>query len=479
MTKIKIKTLLLLVLALPISCTDLDEDPKGLLTNENFYKTESDALAAVTSIYHAALNNGGITMYNRLMHLGMEVMSDDATAGTRMTNPDARAMAFLTLATTNDRVDELWRQHYVAINRANIAIARIPPIDMDETLKARLVNEAKFLRGLLYFNLVRLWGDVPLVVAEIGSLDNEAVQVSRTPTEEVYSQIIQDLTDAENLPATYAAADAGRATGGAAKALLAKVYLTREEWDKAASKSLEVINGPYGYALFEDFADVFNVATKNGKEHIFSAQCKSNVNGQGNRLASSCTPVGIPGVAAAGTDIPNPGVYELFDETDKRRDVTFFTSLVSPTNGRTYTFDHPHFYKYFDPEQTANPTESARNIPVIRFAEVLLIHAEAVNEASGPTEAAYESINQVRRRAGLEDLRGLSRDAFRDAVYLERRLELMFEFQRWFDLKRTGRLVEQLHAAGKPNAAEKHYFHPIPQREIDLNPKLVQNPYWE
>lgn len=461
-----------------ISCTDLNEVPKGLLTTEIFYKTESDALAAVTSIYHAALNNGGITMYNRLMHLGMEVMSDDATAGDRMTNPDARAMAFLTLATTNDRVDELWRQHYVAINRANIAISRIPPIEMDVTLRTRLVNEAKFLRGLLYFNLVRLWGDVPLILEETGSLSKEAIQVGRVSSEEIYHQIIQDLTDAEALPNSYSSADAGRATGGAAKALLAKLYLTREEWGKAVEKSLEVINGPYGYDLFEDFADVFNVATKNGKEHIFSAQCKSNINGQGNRLASSCTPVGIPGVAAAGTDIPNDGVYELYREDDKRRDVTFFTSLVSPTDGQTYTFE-PRFYKYFDHGQIGNPTESAKNIPVIRFAEVLLIYAEALNEVNGPTEQAYWGLNRVRERAGLENLSGLSQNELREAIYLERRLELMMEFQRWFDLKRTKRLVQQLHEGNKANAEEKHYFHPIPQREIDLNPSLIQNPYWE
>ncbi len=463
---------------LAVSCTDLEESPSGLLTSELFYKTESDALAAVTSIYNASLNNGGLTMYNRLMHLGMEILSDDATAGPRMTNPDARAMAYLTLSTTNDRVDELWREHYVAITRANIAISRIPHIDMNATLRDRLVREARFLRALMYFNLVRLWGDVPLVVEETGSLKADQIQIPRTPSEEVYTQIIHDLTDAESLPGSYSGADLGRATGGAAKALLAKVYLTRKEWDKAVAKSLEVINGPYGYDLFENFADVFEVATKNGKEHIFSVQCKSNVNGQGNRLASSCTPVGIPGVAAAGTDLPNAGVYDLYDDKDKRKSVTFFTSLISPANGQKYEFE-ARFFKYFDMDQIGNPTESARNIPVLRFADVLLMYAEALNESQGPVAAAYEAINRVRRRAGLEDLTGLSQSNFREAVYLERRLELMMEFHRWFDLKRTGRVLEQLHQWDKPNAQERHYLHPIPQREIDLNPRLVQNPGWE
>ncbi|MCE6987555.1 RagB/SusD family nutrient uptake outer membrane protein [Dyadobacter sp. CY323] len=460
------------------SCTDLNENPASLITTEQFYKTESDALAAVTSVYNAALNNGGLTMYNRLVHLAFEIMSDDAIAGLRVTNADVRSISVLSHSTTNDRVDELWRESYVAINRANIAIERIPQIEMDATLRTRLVNESKFLRALLYFNLVRLWGDVPLVLQEVNSLGKDAIQVGRTPKEAVYQQIIKDLTDAEALPKSFAGADAGRATGGAAKSILAKVYLTRQEWDKAAAKSLEVINGGYGYDLFENFADVFNVATKNGKEHIFSVQCKSNVNGQGNRLASSATPVGIPGVAAAGTDEPHADVYKLYAATDKRRDVTFFTSLVSPTTGKEITFP-PRFFKYFDMAQIGNPTESAKNIPVIRYAEILLIYAEAINESTGPTTEAYASINKVRNRAGLAPLAGLTKDTFREAVYLERRLELMFEFQRWFDLVRTKRMITDLHKAGKTNAAEKHYLHPIPQRELDLNPKLVQNPGWE
>jgi hypothetical protein len=460
------------------SCTDLNENPASLITTEQFYKTESDALSAVTSVYNAALNNGGLTMYNRLFHLAFEIMSDDAIAGLRVTNADVRTISVLSHATTNDRVDELWRESYVAINRANIAIERIPQIEMDAALRSRLVNEAKFLRGLTYFNLVRLWGDVPLVLTETSSLDKEGIQVSRAPKEEVYAQIIKDLTDAEALPNSFAGADAGRATAGAAKSILAKVYLTREEWAKAAAKSLEVINGPYNYDLFEDFADVFNVATKNGKEHIFSVQCKSNVNGQGNRLASSATPVGIPGVAAAGTDEPHASAYAIYTANDKRRDVTFFTSLVSPTTGKEVTFP-PRFFKYFDPAQIGNPTESAKNIPVIRFAEILLIYAEAINEVGGPNADAYASINKVRKRAGLPALAGLNKNTFREAVYLERRLELMFEFQRWFDLVRTKRMVTVLQAAGKTNAAEKHYLHPVPQREIDLNPKLTQNPGWE
>lgn len=458
------------------ACVKLKEAPDSLVVTDQFYKTAEDAVAAVNAVYNGALNNGGITMYNRLFNLGFEIQTDDVIAGQRVTNIDVRAMSSLTHSTSNDRVSELWREHYAAINSANIAIDRIPAIDMDTALRARLVNEGKFLRGLLYFNLVRLWGEVPLVLHEVTSLSNETLRVSRAPVEEVYQQVIADLTDAEALPPSYNSANAGRATGGAAKAILAKVFLTRKKWGQAAAKALEVINGTYGYDLFPNFADVFNVATKNGIEHIFSAQCKGG-NGQGNRLASSCTPVGIPGVAAAGTDEPHESIYQLYSTADKRRDVTFFTSLVSPTNGQTYTFP-PRFHKYFDPGNISNPTESNQNVPVIRFAEVLLIYAEAVNEERGPITEAYNAVNRVRRRAGLNDLKGLSRSSFREAIYLERRLELMFEFQRWFDLVRTGRLIQALHSAGKTNAQEKHYLLPVPQRERDVNPNLTQNKGW-
>ncbi len=152
-------------------------------------------------------------MYNRLFHLAFEIMTDDAIAGLRVTNADVRTTPSWRIPPPTI-ADELWRESYVAINRANIAIARIPGIEMDATLRTRLVNEAKFLRGLTYFNIVRLWGDVPLILEENASLGSEAIQVARTSKDDVYKQIIQDLTDAEALPNAFTGADAGRATGG-------------------------------------------------------------------------------------------------------------------------------------------------------------------------------------------------------------------------------------------------------------------------
>jgi hypothetical protein len=474
------KYLFIILLVSPIifstSCKKLQEDPKAVLTTEQFYKTKSDAISAVTSVYNA-LNASGQTIYNSLFQIGLDIASDEALPGPRARNANVRAFAVLSHATTNDRVEEIWKQHYAAINRANVAIDRIPAIDMDATLRTRLVNEAKFLRALYYFNLVRLYGGVPLVLHEPSSLGNTEIFVKRNTLDEVYQQIIQDFKDAENLPASFTGTDIGRATGGAAKSLLTRVYLTRKDWDNTITKSLEVINGSYGYDLFSNFADVFNKVNNNGKEHIFSAQFKSYTNGRGNSLGSRGTPTGIPGIDGGDADIPTTNLYGLYQAGDKRRDVTFFKSLVSPTNGNTYTFT-PHFRKYFDASVNPSTGESGINFPIIRFADVLLEYAEALNEKSGPTADAYAAVNRVRIRAGLGELTGLSKDQFRDSIYQERRLEFVYEHQRWFDLVRIGRLVESLHAVGKTNAVQKHYLYPIPQREIDLNPNLTQNPGW-
>jgi hypothetical protein len=188
-------------------------------------------------------------------------------------------------------------------------------------------------------------------------------------------------------------------------------------------------------------------------------------------------------------------IYKLFKPGDKRRDVTFVRSFTSPTNGRKYALpianaavpndSTPFWNKWADPASTAVTNQSAANVPIIRYAELLLIHAEAENEANGPTQKAYKSLNKVRKRAGLPDLAaGLTRDQFRDSVYLDRRLELTYEYQRWFDLIRqrdaayNSTFVVNQQKVGKTNAAAKHIYYPIPQSEIDNNALLEQNPLW-
>lgn len=472
------------------ACVKLDENPASLIVSENFYKNQSQAVAAVTAIYRK-LYESGQSLYNSLIQIGVEMATDDYEAGPRARNANVRAISNLIHDASNDRMQELWRQSYDAINAANIAIDKIPLIEasqIDETIRTRLISEAKFLRALNFFNLVRWFGAIPLQLHEPSTLSGDELYPHNVSEDSIYNQIIDDLKNASNLPAAYSdASDVGRATSGAAKSLLVKVYLTKKDWNNAYLNSKSVIeSGTYG--LFENFADVFNVATKNGREHIFSAQFQGNSGYQGNSLASRSAPADIPGINGDYADALHVqgGLYFLFPANDKRRQVAFVTQMVSPVDNKLYTLSKPQFFKYYDPAVIGNQGESSVNLSIIRYAEVLLMYAEAINELnSGPTPEAYWALDQVRVRAGIAKLAdtapNLSQSVFRDSVFQERRKEFVYEYNRWFDLARRGAdyYVATLKAAGKTLAAPKHIHFPIPQRELNLNPNLKQNPDWQ
>ncbi|KLT65146.1 RagB/SusD family nutrient uptake outer membrane protein [Pedobacter sp. BMA] len=471
------------------SCSKLDEKPESILVTSEFYQNESQATAAVTAAYRK-LYDSGQSLYNSLLQIGVEMATDDYEAGPRARNAHVRAISGLTHDSSNDRMEQLWKQSYDAINVSNIAIEKIALIDasqISEQSRAKLINEAKFLRALHYFNLVRWFGDVPLILKETTSLSPESLYIAKSPEADVYAQIIKDLKDAESLPnpLQQTAKDISRATAGSAKSLLSKVYLTRKDWSNAAAKSKEVIDSKW-YSLFDNFADVFNVATKNGKEHIFSAQFQGNSGYQGNSLASRSASADVPGINGDYADALHTagGLYNTYANEDTRKAVTFVTQLVSPTDGKLYTFA-PQFNKYYDPAVIGNQSQSSKNTPIIRYAEVLLIYAEATNEINhGPNADAYAAIDLVRQRARIAKLADISpalnESEFRDAVFLERRKEFVYEYQRWFDLVRRGAdyYIATLKAAGKTLAAKRHIHFPTPLREINLNPKLKQHPDW-
>ncbi len=488
----KILTLSAVIAGFTLSgCSKLDEKPASFLVAEQFYQNEEQAVAAITGAYRK-LYEAGQSPYNRLFQIGVEMATDDYEAGPRARNAHVRAISGLTHDASNDRMEEIWKTSYSGINAANIAIDRIALIDaskINEQIRVRLINEAKFLRAIHYFNLVRLFGPVPIILQEPSSLNPAVLYVEKSSEEDVYNQIITDLKDAENLPkaSQYGAADVGRATSGAAKSLLAKVYLTKKDWPNAVLKSKEVIDNE-GYDLFNDFADVFAVNKKNGIEHIFSAQFKGNVGyGQTHMLASVSAPADVPGINGDYADAvyAGGGLYESFDAHDTRRAVTFITEITSPVNGQLYTLAAPHLYKYYDESVVGNQGQSSKNVPILRYAEVLLIYAEALNEDNdGPTAEAYWAIDKVRQRANISKLEDiapdLNEDDFRDSVFQERRKELVYEYQRWFDLSRRGAeyYVSTLKAAGKTAAAPRHIHFPTPQRELNLNPNLKQHPDW-
>lgn len=477
-----------LALGTLVSCNKLTENPNSIIVSSQFYKTTSDAVSAVNAVY-STLNSdpaADFPLYGRQLNLLVENASDNQVYSPSNTNPDVRALGTETYISSNSRVQKVWQQLYYGINRANIAIDNIPAIQMDTALRARLVRESKFVRALLYFDLVRLYGAVPLVLHNPTSIDINNLTVGRTPVDSVYTQIITDLKSATSLPKSYSGADIGRATGGAAHTLLAKVYLTQQDWTDALTELKTVINGGYGYSLFPNYYDAFQKATKNGVEHIFSVQFETNLGAANSTqfLSESFTSFNT---GTFPIDIPaDSSVYRLFSATDKRRAVTFYSSVYNAATGQTVVFNNsyaPYFNKFVD--YSLSPlsiqVQSGINYPVLRYADVLLMYAEAQNEINGaPTSDGYNAINQVRQRAGIPNLTaGLGQSDFRDSVFLERRKEFIQEGHRWFDLVRQGGtvLVDALHKLPPKSAASaKNNLFPIPLVEVQLDPKLTQNP---
>ena len=481
-----IAVLLISAFILPSCKKFLEEDPKGLVSVSNFYKTQADAISAVNAIY-GYLNSTSTGSTAGVYHSTFWViagLSSDEMLNNQLGTPHLDQLATFTQGPQNNSLLETWQMHYKTITIANIAIERIPGISMDATLRARLVNEAKFLRGLMYFDLVRMFGDVPLLTKEV-----EDLKPLRAPVSDVYDLITKDLTAAEALPADYPIGNGkGRATSGAAKSILAKVYLTRKEYGKAASKALEVINSNQ-YQLWDDFGDVFKLSSRNGKEAIFSVGFGDGGGaisfwevGQFNvrLLPSALSEEGVEN--AQGWQIPTLQLYNSYDAGDRRRSVTFVTE-VHNKNG-TITEIRPYIQKYWDRIAEPKANGSFNDYPVIRYADVLLIYAEASNELNYP-DIALEYINKVRKRARfngttylnvLPDYVDLSKEEFRAAVLKERRMEFVAEGQRWFDLARTGTL-QALVPLAKPGVVPqaKHYVFPIPQGERDLNETLSQN----
>lgn len=458
------------------ACEVLDQKPESSFTPTNFYRNADDAKAAVSTVYDP-MNSSN--MYAQVMWIIQDQATDDSEwgGGRQTSNQPKNDLDKYTFTPAASTFQSLWGTVYQAINRANTVITRVPAIPMDDKLKAQYVAEAKFMRGFYYFTLVRLFGGVPLQVAETTSLSN--LTVTRASVEDVYKQVVQDFTDAENvLPTTFTGADRGRATKGAAKAFLAKVYLTRQEWAKASAKAKEVIDLGV-YDLWPTFGEAFLIANKNGKEAVFEMQALGGGVGEGSWMQGFMRPNfdRVNGVAGFGDDPPTENLYRTYSPTDRRRDVTLRLYSATSTPAAPASVVFPCYVnKYLDPTATAT-AEGSNNFPIIRYPDVLLMYAEALNEQAAGNMDAYAAVNRIRRRAGLPDLGGLTQNQFRDAVLLERRLELAFEGHRRYDLVRTRRLISAMQAQNPAiRVEERHYLLPIPQIERDVNPSLEQNP---
>ncbi|MDR2382677.1 MAG: RagB/SusD family nutrient uptake outer membrane protein [Prevotellaceae bacterium] len=526
----RIQYILILLLVGVVSCNDLELIPESSLTGSNFPLTDNDAIAAINGVY---IPNSDFSSNSSYIS---ELPADATQCGENVTSGSGASIGTFEHDQNNGNVTAAWTTLFTGVTTASSAIDRVSEADITPSLKTRLVGEAKFLRALYYFYLVQIFGEVPIVLH-----DNDGTGVTRASIDDVYTQIVQDLKDASAsgvLPESYSGIDRGRATNGAAYALLAKAYLvwsqaspagTNNNANERLTNAVSAANSVKGYSLEEEFLENWNTSKRNGKENIFSAhhaESQSSAGDGGNHLAH-CSFATSFSQETPHLVISNISFYEKFDDRDQRKKGSYAKILYNPTADTTggnpyFEFRFPRFRKYID---TANilTTNLTRSIDrtILRYAEVLLIKAEALNELNhGPNNEAYDAINQIRRRAFRQSLTatsdydvpsGLSYEQFRDTLREERFKEFVYEQQRWFDLVRWRILVKTVSPVVNQNMVKKlddkgdpvkdadgneifelkettekkaislkHYRFPIPQSQRNINPDgLWQNWGWD
>ena len=484
------KISILLVAAALGACHDelLNPVPESVLTNVNAFNTAKDMNLAVLGVY--------ATYQDRIQddYELMEMASDDMYAFYFGTSPGIEEITVLQVSPENPKLNTFWKNTYNGIFRANSVLTNIgTPTDYTAGQKEQFTGEAKFMRALYYFDLVRIFGGVPAVTNVVTS--EEASTIPRATEDEIYQLIITDLQDAiNNLPLPTAIAK-GRASKAAATALLAKVYVYRQNWSEARAQ-LESLFNNYSYSLVPNYNSLFEVATENNSEVIFGIPYVSGTDGQS--LTYDLAPIyGIHGVINNGNRVGRPtwDLHTKFEAGDTRFAKTISEyQLTFDSDATDDPFWFPYFNKWIVP--SPNPTSSDLDIPVLRLGDMVLLYAEVLYNL-GQTQEALNQINRIRERAfgnadhnyDLTDVPDAA--SFLDVLLLERRLELVTENNRWFDLVRTGRYLTDLteydgeYNPGSGTATKiqvdvqpyMKYF-PIPWEQIQLSADgvLVQNP---
>lgn len=448
-----------------------------------FWQSADDAKKAVSAAY------ANLHEWNNIAFapIAVESMgSDDAEKGSSVN--DASFMNLydnFTVTSTQGQLGGFWTGEYQTINFANQVIDNVPGINMDANLKGRYIAEAKFIRAYAYFRLVRAFGDVPLRLHV--PKDASQYNIPRTAKAQVWTAIEQDLTDAASvLPQSYPAADVGRITKGAALALHAKVAMYQKKWNDVFTYTNQVMG--LGYSLFPDFEKQFRTQNENNSESVFEIQCALI---PGNSAASNSQYSQVQGVRGVtgggwGFNVPTQDLVNEFEPGDPRKNGTIIFRGTTTAEGDAIPAvgDNPMYnYKSYVPFSmyVSGFNEGCQqNVRVIRYADVLLMNAEAANEL-GNSAQALSSLEMVRARARgsnnaiLPKVTTTDQGALRTAIYHERRVELAMEFDRYFDVIRQGRAAAVFGPKGWK--ANKNEVWPIPQTEIDLSAGvLTQNP---
>jgi hypothetical protein len=477
-------------------CKDfLKENNRSTLTQGSYFTNATQAQSAIDGLYNRLRIMNADNGYGESNWIGLELMAMHATTLGQSFNNNQ--LINQSIDPANPYFSSVWNLAYNGIGAANLSITRIPAISMDETQKKALLGQAYFIRAFLYYHLVRLYGDVPLITDPIDATSPD-LYPARSPQADVYKLIVSDLQLAEQ--AGLSAVDrTGRISQGAVKSLLASVYLTtagfplqlKANYQKAADKAAEVIDAG-NYPLFTSYASLHNTADKNQGELILQAQYAFGI--ATNAISALVIPyfVGISRYNDEfGALIPTPGFYATHEPGDLRaQEQQFYFSKYPSIKDPNVTVDFKTqaLYKYFHVESARGNGVGDENWTLLRMPEVMLIYAEASNEVSGPTPKAYTQINAIRSRAKLPDLSGLSQDAFRTAVWKERYHELAYENKAYFDIQRTRKaynvttnsFVDVVGFKGEvgPAFQEKYLLWALPSAEVNNNKKLTQNPGW-
>ena len=484
----------ILVLFIVISMTNCSEDflekmPLDTINTENYPATAEELVTLVNGAYQPL-------QWPKLYNLRMwtsDIMAGNSIvgAGGGSDGIETQDMSNFVTNTDNAGVLDLWRGPWPGILMANIILDVAPGLEIDDAIKNRSMGEAYFLRAHYYFILTRYFGDVPLITKPQSS-DDELFP-ERVSKDLVYDQIISDLEKAiDLLPAkgSYTGSDIGRASKGAAMGILAKVHLTLGNLNEVVLITTQIEG--LGYTLNQNYSDNFNPLKENSNESIFEVQYASNggFNFWGNEnqaswLSPFMGPKGAGFVGGGyGWNQPTQEFVNAYEPNDLRKDATILYEGGPDFDGKTYKASYSltgyNVKKFLIPLSVSSSYDnSPLNFPVLRYADVLLMKAEALNELGQGSQAEIP-LNLVRNRAGLPKIAsGMAQNSLRAAILHERRIELAFEGQRWFDLIRVdnGQYgLNFIHSIGKTNASQKHLLFPVPQIERDRNPKLTQNP---
>lgn len=493
------------------SCSDfLDEVAPSNLTPESFYTIPDHAEAAIASVYADTRFIGdGAGIFSSNWQL-LEAITGTSTTETAQ-NSDLNNLYGLVYDGNTQHVINYWNGLYKVVAQANQVLEKVPAITpMDEAQKKKILGEARFLRAWAYFYIVRLWGDAPLITKP-QTASSEDFLPSRASKEDVYKLIVDDLTAAEGAGLAWMNSN-GRVSQAAVKSLLAQVYLTMagfplskgaSHYTLAANKAKEVItyanSNPASINLFANYGDVHKESLKNTVEHIFMLQYNTVVAANPmDNMYPNFKPVTYNGPSGTGSTVPTQQFYKSYEAGDLRakdREGYFYSSYFTNGNGALFDLGAPYIFKHFNVTANggsgvAGTRNNNLNVPLIRYADVLLVFAEAQNEVGGPNQEAYDAMKKIRDRATLVTpaLGTFTQASFREAVWRERWHELCYEGITWFDMVRLRKVynettngfdnfVGHVNLSSKQALAEKHLLLPLGKQEMLNNPNLKpQNP---